>query len=65
VEVIAKDQDRVLLGMAIGTDKTHSACRIFGRLWTAARKEWILFLAGHTDHTMVNDFRPFCQRWRS
>ena len=48
--------------MATGTGKTYTAFQIIWRLWKAARKKRILFLADRNvliDQTMVNDFRPF------
>jgi type I restriction enzyme R subunit len=62
IEAIAKGRDRVLLVMATGTGKTYTAFQIIWRLWKAARKKRILFLADRNvliDQTMVNDFRPF------
>ena len=62
IEAIAKGQNRILLVMATGTGKTHTAFQIIWRLWKAGRKKRILFLADRNvlaDQTMVNDFRPF------
>jgi len=62
IEAIAKGQDRVLLVMATGTEKTYTAFQIIWRLWKAGRKKRILYLADRNvliDQTMVNDFRPF------
>lgn len=62
IEAIAKGRDRLLLVMATGTGKTYTAFQIIWRLWKAARKKRILFLADRNvliDQTMVNDFRPF------
>jgi type I restriction enzyme R subunit len=62
VEAIAAGQDRVLLVMATGTGKTHTAFQIIWRLWKSKTKRRILFLADRNiliDQTMVNDFRPF------
>ena len=62
IEAIAKGQNRILLVMATGTGKTYTAFQIIWRLWKAASKKRILFLADRNvliDQTMVNDFRPF------
>ncbi len=62
VEAIASGQNRVLLVMATGTDKTYTAFQIIWRLWKSKTKKRILFLADRNiliDQTMVNDFRPF------
>lgn len=62
VEAIARGQERILLVMATGTGKTHTAFQIIWRLWKARRKKRFLFLADRNvlvDQTMANDFRPF------
>ncbi len=62
IEAIARNRNRILLVMATGTGKTYTAFQIIWRLWKAARKKRILFLADRNvliDQTMVNDFRPF------
>jgi len=62
IEAIAKGQDRLLLVMATGTGKTYTAFQIIWRLWKAAQKKRVLYLADRNiliDQTMVNDFRPF------
>jgi len=62
IEAIAKGRNRILLVMATGTGKTYTAFQIIWRLWKAARKKRILYLADRNvliDQTMVNDFRPF------
>jgi type I restriction enzyme R subunit len=69
VEAIANGQNRVLLVMATGTDKTYTAFQIIHRLWKSpwradkpGGQKRILFLADRNiliDQTMVNDFRPF------
>jgi type I site-specific restriction endonuclease len=45
IEAIAKGQNRILLVMATGTGKTYTAFQIIWRLWKAARRKRILFLA--------------------
>ena len=68
IEAIAKGQDRILLVMATGTGKTYTAFQIIWRLWKAGRKKRVLYLADRNvliDQTMVNDFRPLMERWRS
>ncbi len=62
VEAVAKGRKRILLVMATGTGKTYIAFQIVWRLWKAARKRRILFLADRNvliDQAMANDFRPF------
>ncbi len=62
IEAIARGQERILLVMATGTGKTHTAFQIIWRLREARRKKRFLFLADRNmliDQTMVNDFRPF------
>lgn len=43
MEVIAKDQKRILLVMATGTGKTYTAFQIIWRLWKSGIKKRILF----------------------
>lgn len=62
VEAVMRDQNRVLLVMATGTDKTYTAFQIIWRLWKAGVKKRILFLADRNaliDQTYSNDFSPF------
>ncbi len=62
IEAIAKGQNRILLVMATGTGKTFTAFQIIWRLWKAAKKKRILFLADRNilvDQTKTNDFKPF------
>src|SRR5690554_6594967 len=62
VEAVARGQDRILLVMATGTDKTYTAFQIIWRLWQAKAKKRILFLADRNilvDQTMQQDFAPF------
>jgi type I restriction enzyme, R subunit len=62
VEAVAKHQDRILLVMATGTGKTYTAFQIVYRLWKAAVKKRILFLADRNalvDQTKRNDFKHF------
>lgn len=64
VEAIAKGQDRILLVMATGTGKTFTAFQIIWRLWKAAEKKRILFLADRNvlvNQAKNNDFKPFGQ----
>lgn len=62
IEAIVKGQQRLLLVMATGTGKTHTAFQIIWRLWKSRAKKRILFLADRNilvDQTMTNDFKPF------
>lgn len=62
VEAIANGQQRILLTMATGTGKTYTAFQIIHRLWKAAVKRRILFLADRNaliDQTRRGDFRHF------
>jgi type I restriction enzyme R subunit len=62
MEVIAKNQKRILLVMATGTGKTYTAFQIIWRLWKSGIKKRILFLADRNilvDQTKNNDFKPF------
>ena len=63
-EAIARGRDRILLVMATGTGKTHTAFQIIYRLWKAGIKKRVLFLVNRNvliDQTQSNDFRPFDQ----
>ena len=64
VEAIAENagNNRHLLVMATGTDKTYVAFQIIYRLWKSRAKKRILFLADRTaliDQTVRGDFRHF------
>lgn len=62
IEVVAKEQKRILLVMATGTGKTYTAFQIAYRLFTSKSKRKILFLADRTalvDQTLRSDFRHF------
>jgi type I restriction enzyme R subunit len=62
VEAIANGQQRVLLVMATGTGKTHTAFQIIWRMWKAKAKKRVFFLADRdnlVDQTMQQDFAPF------
>jgi type I restriction enzyme R subunit len=64
VDAIARGEDRVLLVMATGTGKTHTAFQIIWRLWKSGAKKRILFLVDRNilaDQTKTNDFKPFGQ----
>src|SRR5581483_5221601 len=45
IEAVAKGRNRVLLVMATGTGKTHTAFQIIWRLWKAGRAKRVLYLA--------------------
>lgn len=62
IEAVSNGQNRVLLVMATGTGKTHTAFQIIWRLWKSKNKKRILFLADRNilvDQTKNNDFQPF------
>lgn len=62
IEVVAKQQKRILLVMATGTGKTYTAFQIAYRLFASKSKRKILFLADRTalvDQTLRGDFRHF------
>lgn len=62
IEVVAKNQQRIILVMATGTGKTYTAFQIIYRLWKSGAKKRILFLADRTaliDQTARGDFRHF------
>src|SRR5262245_24793165 len=64
VDAIARGENRILLVMATGTGKTHTAFQIVWRLWKAGVKKRILFLVDRNilaDQTKTNDFKPFGQ----
>ena len=64
VDAIARGENRILLVMATGTGKTHTAFQIIWRLWKAGAKKRILFLVDRNilaDQTKTNDFKPFGQ----
>ncbi|EJE2251285.1 DEAD/DEAH box helicase family protein [Escherichia coli] len=62
IEAVSNGQNRVLLVMATGTEKTYTAFQIIWRLWKSKNKKRILFLADRNilvDQTKNNDFQPF------
>ncbi|SHH24256.1 EcoAI/FtnUII family type I restriction enzme subunit R [Clostridium grantii] len=64
VEAIVKGNDRILLVMATGTGKTFTAFQIVYRLFKAAQKKRILYLADRNiliDQTITGDFKPLME----
>jgi type I restriction enzyme R subunit len=62
IEAVARGEKRLLLAMATGTGKTHTAFNIIWRLWKNKTVKRALFLADRNvlvDQTIQNDFRPF------
>ena len=62
IEAISQGKNRILLVMATGTGKTHTAFQIMWKLWKSKKKKRILFLADRNiliDQSRNNDFAPF------
>lgn len=61
INAIAKGQNRILLVMATGTGKTHTAFQIVWRLLKSGLKKKVLYLADRNilvDQSIEQDFKP-------